>query len=265
MRILAPTVTALSLVLGFPVLRAQAPAAAQTPSRIALTNGQWFNGSGFEARTMYSVDGRFTATQPARIDSTLDLAGTWIVPPFGEAHNHNIDGAVEERSRQALRRYVADGVFYVKIQGTIDSEADLDAKWAQVLALRPDFLKINLWSAEEFERRKTDAKYFGMKGLDPALLPGIVARARQQRLRVSAHISNAADFHVAATLGVFDALSLLRMWAETTPQAIFPERRIGLLRDGYEASFLALGGNPLEDSGNVRRIKLRFKQGILLP
>jgi hypothetical protein len=66
---------------------------------------------------MYSVDGRFTATRPARIDSALDLAGTWIVPPFGEAHNHNIDGAVEERSRQALRRYVADGVFYVKIQG----------------------------------------------------------------------------------------------------------------------------------------------------
>jgi hypothetical protein len=41
-----------------------------------------------------------------------------------------------------------------------------------------------------------------MKGLDPVLLPGIVARARRQRLRVSAHISNAADFHMAVEAGV---------------------------------------------------------------
>ena len=41
----------------------------------------------------------------------------WIIPPFAEAHNHNIDGAVEARSLAAIRKYVADGVFYVKIQG----------------------------------------------------------------------------------------------------------------------------------------------------
>ena len=59
----------------------------------------------------------FRFEKPARIDRTLDLAGAWIVPPFAEAHNHNIDGAVEERSLAAIRKYVADGVFYVKIQG----------------------------------------------------------------------------------------------------------------------------------------------------
>jgi hypothetical protein len=37
------------------------------------------------------------------------------------------------------------------------------------------------------------------------------------------------------------------MWAETTPQSIFPNRKIGALSDGAEASLLALEGNPLED------------------
>jgi imidazolonepropionase-like amidohydrolase len=73
------------------------------------------------------------------------------------------------------------------------------------------------------------------------------------------------EFEQLATLDVWDRPALLRMWAETTPRAIFPERRIGLLQDGYEASFLALAGNPLEDLANVRRINLRFKQGVALP
>lgn len=65
-------------------------------------------------------------------------------------------------------------------------------------------------------------------------------------------------------LGVFDNLTLLKMWTDTTARTIFPQRRIGTLNEGYEASFLALDGNPLEDWQNVRKIKLRFKQGILL-
>ena len=66
------------------------------------------------------------------------------------------------------------------------------------------------------------------------------------------------------TLGVLDNLALLRMWSETTPRIIFPKRQIGALREGFEASFLALEGDPLKDFHNVRRIKVRFKQGFLL-
>lgn len=65
-------------------------------------------------------------------------------------------------------------------------------------------------------------------------------------------------------LGVFDNLTLLKMWTETTARTIFPQRKIGALKEGYEASFLALEGNPLEDWQSVRKIKLRFKQGVLL-
>ena len=65
-------------------------------------------------------------------------------------------------------------------------------------------------------------------------------------------------------LGVFDNLTLLKMWTETTSMTIFPNRKIGSLKEGYEASFIALEGNPVEDLNNVRKIKFRFKQGFLL-
>ncbi|QHT71493.1 amidohydrolase family protein [Rhodocytophaga rosea] len=427
---------------------------SQSQQTIALVNGQWFTGKGFESRTGYSVNGRFTFKKPKQIDQTIDLAGTWLVPPFGEAHNHNIDGVVEERSKKAIERYMADGVFYVKIQGnypltdeqknrlqinqlqgpdvafahsfftvtgghpmfmhenillsqgyypgftkenlqnklyfTIESEKDLEDKWPQILALHPDFIKTNLWCSDEFEKRKNDPAYLGRKALDPRLLPKIVAKAHANKLRVSVHITNAADFHnallagvdeiahsattglfknieergsdprvlgnselmvrllleatnsankgnaayipiseedaklaakqgtivittmglisrspepvrIAAKstmaahikllsengvnlvigsdnvmdtsvkeleglkwLGVFDNLTLLKMWAEDTPKSIFPDRKIGRLQEGYEASFVALDGNPLEDLQNIRKIKHRFKQGVVL-
>src|SRR5205823_5219828 len=56
-------------------------------------------------------------------------------------------------------------------------------------------------------------------------------------------------------LGVFDNLTLLKMWTETTAEAILPKRKVGALKEGCEASFLALEGNPIEDLQNVRKIK----------
>jgi imidazolonepropionase-like amidohydrolase len=48
-------------------------------------------------------------------------------------------------------------------------------------------------------------------------------------------------------LGVFDNLTLLKMWSETTPQTIFLQGKLGDLRRGFKASFLVLQKNPLED------------------
>jgi imidazolonepropionase-like amidohydrolase len=395
----------------------QASLQSQRPPSIALIHGQWFNGKSFEARTVYSVNGRFTSKKPAHLDRTVDLAGTWIVPPFGEGHNHNLGSGVEAWDKTAIQKYLADGVFYVKIQGsppvtaevkrrllierpdgvdaifaqgmltatgghpialidnvllprgyfpgytketlngtyyfTIDSEADLQKKWPAVLRLHPDFIKTILLFSEQFEKRKDDPAYFGQKGLDPHLLPSIVAKAHANHLRVSTHVATGSDFQYAVAagvdeiahipsvgepiaekdaalaarrrivvdttyfhavpslirmhvvkeavvrateranlrvlrqqgvllaigsdnpndtslqeveylqgLGVFDNLTLLKMWSETTPRSIFLKRRIGALKDGYEARFLARGGNPLEDLHNVRKIKMRFKQGF---
>lgn len=64
-----------------------------------------------------------------------------------------------------------------------------------------------------------------------------------------------------ARLKVFDHLALLKIWTENTPQTIFPTRKIGFLKTGYEANFIVLKGNPVEDFFNVRGITFRFKQG----
>jgi hypothetical protein len=394
---------------------------AQGPVTLAFVNGRWFDGKTFSARTMYSLRGVFTSRKPPHVDQTLDLSGGWVVPPFGEAHNHNIGTGVEDRDRQAIRRFLADGVFYVKSQGNlpltdamktqlglnrpdsidvvlaqgsltatgghpaylveelllgrgffpgytketlrdfryfaIDSPADLERKWPAVLALHPDFIKTFLWRSDDYEQRKADPAVGYQKGLDPKVLAGIVENAHAVRLRVSTHVATNADFHNAVSagvdeiahlpqldtvpiaaadarlaakrgivvdttlaavtptlvkegvipeqdvaairraqtadlklltdhgvrlavgsdnpadssvaellylhgLGVLDARTLLKMWTETTPQSIFPGRKIGRLGEGAEASFLVLEGNPLDDIQNVRRIRLRVKQGV---
>lgn len=71
-----------------------------------------------------------------------------------------------------------------------------------------------------------------------------------------------ADVLYLQKLGVFTNAELLKIWCEDTPQTIFPNRRIGKLQDGYEASFLVLNGNPLEKFDNVKTIRLRYKQGV---
>ena len=67
-----------------------------------------------------------------------------------------------------------------------------------------------------------------------------------------------------ATLGVFDPLSLLRLWSESTPRAIFPNRRVGCLDEGCEASFLVLRQDPSADIRGTSAIALRMKNGRLL-
>jgi imidazolonepropionase-like amidohydrolase len=65
-------------------------------------------------------------------------------------------------------------------------------------------------------------------------------------------------------LSVFSNLEMLRIWCEDTPRSIFPNRKIGLLKAGYEASFIVLDGNPLVDFEQIKNIRLRFKQGYIL-
>ena len=229
----------------------------------------------------------------------------------------------------------------------VDSERDLAAVWPKLKAGRPDFVKAYLEHSEEHGRRKGDAKFYGQRGLDPALLPVVVARAHADGLRVAVHVNTAADFRAAIASGadevahlplerltdedargaarrgavvqtttishrptahvkdldavhrhnlallrragvtlalgtddnnrtvfdevdnlrrlaVFDELTLLKIWTEDTPRSIFPGRKIGLLKDGYEASFLALDGNPLELFAHVKKIGLRIKQGHVI-
>lgn len=392
-------------------------------STYALVNGLWFNGRAFERKTFYSVNGFLSSKKPDKVDAEIDLNEKFLVPPFAEAHNHNLGGARGLESQIAM--YLKDGVFYSKNlhyvreltapifdrvnlpssvdvayahagltasgghavelyemllqRGVfpgwkkedldtkafliIDDENDLREKWNMVLAGKPDFIKTYLEYSEEYEKRRGDPNYYGHRGLNPKLLPLIVQRAHKAGLRVSTHIETASDFHNALMAGVdeiahlpgyqiptlapitayqisnedarlaarkgvfvvtttvlsksfhskdpkqlkvvqdnqvrnlrllkkngvkialgsdtlnatslaeamnlydlkvFDNLTLLKLWCEVTPKTIFPNRNLGLLKDGYEASFLVLEGNPLDDFTNVRRIVSRFKQGEIV-
>jgi imidazolonepropionase-like amidohydrolase len=63
-------------------------------------------------------------------------------------------------------------------------------------------------------------------------------------------------------LGVYSDLELLRTWTMTCPRVVFPARRIGSLADSYEANFLVLAGDPLQDFANTRRIRMMVKGGV---
>jgi imidazolonepropionase-like amidohydrolase len=104
------------VVLPFALLAAHglafqtAPASAASPPALEFRNGRWFDGERFVERTLYAAGGIFTDERPTVVERTLDLAGGFVVPPFAEAHNHNLhDGA-----DAALRKYLEQGVFYVK-------------------------------------------------------------------------------------------------------------------------------------------------------
>ncbi len=229
----------------------------------------------------------------------------------------------------------------------VDTENELEQKWATILAGKPDFIKTYLEYSEEFEKRKADPQFYGKRGLNPALLARIVQKAHGAKLPVVVHINTAADFRNAVhagvdeithlpleklteedgkaaarrgvivvtttmshrptshindindvhrhnlnllrktgvrlaigtddnnltvineaenlkRLGVFDNLNLLKLMTETTPQLLFPNRQIGYLKDGYEANFLVLEANPLEDFANIKKLALRVKKGHAL-
>jgi amidohydrolase family protein len=77
----------------------------------------------------------------------------------------------------------------------------------------------------------------------------------------------ATPIHEASVLvraGLMTPLEAIQSLSVLTPQAIFPTRRIGVLEPGYEASFLALAKNPVDDFRDVGTITMRVKQGVVL-
>lgn len=429
-----------ALCLVATVARAQVPEVSPdaVPDPVtAFTGGQWFDGRDFVARTAYVIGGELTFRAPAEVDSTIDLAGGWVVPPYGEAHTHTL---LYRRSR--IPEFLRRGIFYALVMnahrsivsavgdsfggpasvdaafalagitapsahpvqiglrgGSSEAELDgdwvtlvrdreeLDAKWDFLAASGTDLVKIFLLYSEEYEARKDDpAVPMRYRGMDPTLVREVVRRAHERGLRVAAHVETAVDFRAAVEgdvdivahlpgfamapepdalddprrlaeiadperyaidprdarlaaqrgtivqttvsgvaaletdpevsaeqrarlrpflmsqreivirnlrllresgvqvvlasdagerdvvdealfvheLDVWPTTELLRILVESTPRSIFPERRIGRLEGGYEASFLVLGGNPLEDFGRITDIRLRVKDGHLL-
>ena len=92
-------------------VHAQVPVASHNNE---FANGSWFDGQKFVQKTFYSVDGMLSSKRPARVDRVFDLSGKYVVPPFGEAHNHNLVWSSDEQFARINKRYLDAGIFYVK-------------------------------------------------------------------------------------------------------------------------------------------------------
>ena len=94
-------------------------ASGDSPPNIAFQEGQWFDGERFVKTRFYSVDGVLTRQKPDRIDRKMDLEDLFIVPPFGEAHNHNVEPGTADTM---VPRYLREGIFYIKNPNSIAEE-----------------------------------------------------------------------------------------------------------------------------------------------
>ena len=64
---------------------------------------------------------------------------------------------------------------------------------------------------------------------------------------------------------LFETRSMLNAWCSLTPQIIFPRRKIGVLKDGYEANLSVLQKDPLGSSeALVSKPEMVFKAGNLI-
>ena len=94
------------------------------PRTYELRNGYWLTPAGFELRTTWVANGRITLHKPVQIDSVIDLQHGYVTPPFGEAHNHNMEFSTPARTDSVIAVYLRDGVFYVKNPGIVTRGRD---------------------------------------------------------------------------------------------------------------------------------------------
>src|SRR5436190_24367978 len=116
-----PDFTMKLLALGVCVLLSCTPRAApyraeldsaRTGRTIAFVNGRWFDGTEFRERPVYAADGFFVRSLASNPDTVIDLSGAYVVPPFADAHNHNVEFTNPTRTAALLAKYIREGVFY---------------------------------------------------------------------------------------------------------------------------------------------------------
>ncbi|MGF1508932.1 MAG: hypothetical protein ACFB9M_05440 [Myxococcota bacterium] len=107
-----------SLLIASCAARSGTSGTAELPSPSTIyTNAQWWTPAGFQPGERAVRDGEVVEPSETQDETTIvDLGGAYVIPPLGEAHNHNLDSPYSRPPPEAINaRYLADGVFYVKI------------------------------------------------------------------------------------------------------------------------------------------------------
>jgi hypothetical protein len=90
---------------------------------IELRNGHWFLGDDFEDRIWYIVGGLLSSAAPDTVARVMDLEGGYVIPPFGEAHNHRPDGW-PGTTEGHVAQFLEHGIFYVMNPNSFPSQTD---------------------------------------------------------------------------------------------------------------------------------------------
>ncbi len=109
---------ALALLLGACASSAGEPRAERT----AYVNAQVFDGEHFAPGAIVVEGDRIVAADPSTAARRVDLAGGYVVPPFCEAHNHNLGSADENEA--AIAQYLREGIFYVGVLSNLPALTD---------------------------------------------------------------------------------------------------------------------------------------------
>lgn len=115
----------------------QSSAAAPIVKTYEFTGGNWFDGKTFKRKTFYAANGVFLKKRPPRIDETVDLQNGYVIPPFADAHTHNLDG--KANLDKLARQYLAEGTFYVQVLGNYAT----GAKQARPFVNQPGALDVS--------------------------------------------------------------------------------------------------------------------------
>jgi len=104
-----------ALVIGASLGCTRASSVVPGPNERAVEyrGGRWFDGAAFVERPMYVVGSVLRERRLSRVDSVVNLDGRFVVPPFGDAHQHLFDPS---RASAFVARHVHDGIFYIKEQ-----------------------------------------------------------------------------------------------------------------------------------------------------
>src|SRR5438067_418323 len=100
-------VLACILVVAASGSRSPGPAAAVVEYR----GGTWFDGSAFVPRTVWTDGDRLAAHRPGRVDRVIELDGGFVVPSYGEGHNHWLEPKLVDAY---VQMHLRDGIFYVR-------------------------------------------------------------------------------------------------------------------------------------------------------
>ncbi len=166
---------------------------------LTLKNGLWWDGRGFRAEAaVYSVGGLLSRKRPSRPTETIDLAGGFVVPPLGDAHNHNF------ASTEMLASYLKEGIFYAQDMG--DSARSRRAPNVALRLNRPDSVDVRWADASLTSTLGHPFAVFEGLALGIYGLPSFGSPENQATLKVSRKAEG--DAYVFAD----DPQMLARLW-----------------------------------------------------